>query len=103
MSVDVSTDGAVVVGSSYSQILAHDTATGEVLWEASMPRNVGVKHFLRIHRNMVFLPCDSEIVVLDLKTGLRVHSLPSAGSNLCAIFVFDGSYVLKVECVTQVK
>ena len=86
--LDVSPDGSVVVGSCYKVVIAHNTATGAVLWRKKMPGNATT---LRIHGGVVVVPVDnSNTVVLDVTTGHQLHTLPSAGRGVHGICVFDG-------------
>ena len=69
-------------------MIAHNTATGAVLWRKEMPGNVWT---LRIHGGVVVVPVDnSNTVVLDVTTGHQLHTLPSAGERVHGICVFDG-------------
>ncbi len=69
-------------------MIAHNTATGAVLWRKEMHGGVSA---LRIHGGVVVVPVnDSHIVVLDLATGIQLHTLPSAGKAVRSICVFDG-------------
>ncbi len=85
---DVSPDGSVVVGSSKNGVIAHNTATGAVLWRKEM---LGEIWALRIHGGVLVVPVDnSNTVVLDVTTGHQLHTLPSAGANVRGVFLFDG-------------
>ncbi len=86
--LDVSLDGSVVVGGSDKVVIAHSTVIGVELWRKEMLGNVFA---LRIHGGVVVVPVDnSNTVVLDVTTGHQLHTLPSAGKNVCGICVFDG-------------
>jgi hypothetical protein len=86
--LDVSADGCVVVGGSETVVVAHSTVTGAMLWQNEMPRRLLT---LRRHGGVIVIPVDgSNIVVLDVVTGHQVHSLPSAGTNVIGVCVFDG-------------
>ena len=85
---EVSPDGSVVIGASYNIVIAHNTATGAVIWRKKM--SDGVSAF-RIHGGVAVVPVDnSNTVVLDITTGHQLHTLPSAGCNMRGICVFDG-------------
>ena len=86
--LDVSLDGSVVVGGGWNVVIAHNTATGAVLWRKEMPGRLWT---LRIHGGVVVVPVDnSHTVVLEVTTGHQLHTLPSAGEDVCGICVFDG-------------
>ncbi len=86
--LDVSSDGIVVIGASQKVVIAHNTATGAVLWRTEILGNVWT---LRIHGGVVVVPVDnSNTVVLDVTTGHQLHTLPSAGEGVSGICVFDG-------------
>jgi hypothetical protein len=77
-----------VVGGSQFYVIAHNTATGAMLWRKEMPGNVWS---LRIHGGVVVVPVDnSNTVLLDVTTGRQLHTLPSAGEYVHGICVFDG-------------
>ncbi len=77
-----------MVGVSDKVVIAHDTATGEVLWRNEVPDNAWT---LRIHGGLVVVPVDnSNTLVLDVATGHQLYTLPSAGEGVCGIYVFDG-------------
>jgi outer membrane protein assembly factor BamB len=77
-----------VVGGSNKIVIAHNTATGAVLWRKEMPDLV---QSLRIHGGVVVVPVDnSNTVVLDVTTGHQLHALPSAGELVMSVCVFDG-------------
>ncbi len=86
--VDIAPDGRVVVAGGFKVMIAHDAATGEVLWRREMPGKI---QSLRIHGNVVVAPVyGSMIAVLDLTSGDQIHTLPSAGNDVNGICVFDG-------------
>ena len=86
--LDVSPDGSVVVGASAKNVIAHNTATGAVLWRKKMFDKVCT---LRVHGGVVVVPVDnSNIVVLDVTTGHQLHTLSSGGVRVYGICVFDG-------------
>ena len=77
-----------MVGASQNVVIAHNTATGAVLWRKEMP---GWVRALRIHGSVVVVPVDNNnIVVLDVTTGHQLHTLPSAGKYVYGICMFDG-------------
>ncbi len=77
-----------MVGASNMVMVAHNAATGAVLWRKEMPGRVWA---LRIHGGVVVVPVDnSNTVVLDVTTGHQLHTLPSAGKSVMSICVFDG-------------
>ena len=68
--------------------MAHNTATGAVLWRNELPNNVWS---LRIHAGVVVVPVDfNETVVLDITSGHHIHAMPSVGDDVNGICVFDG-------------
>jgi hypothetical protein len=76
-----------VVGGSQKVVIAHSTATGEVLWLKGIPGDVEA---LCVHGNIVVAPADnSNTVVLDVTTGHQLHTWPSAGKAR-GVCVFDG-------------
>ncbi len=86
--LDVSHDGSVVIGCSNGLIIAHNTATGAIIWLKNMPQSVWS---LRIHGSLVVVPVDdSNVTVLDINTGQQILDLPSAGKSVRAIRVFNG-------------
>ncbi len=86
--LDISFDGNVAVGASTQTVIAHNTATGLVLWRKEMP---GWVWALRIHGGLVVVPADSSnTIVIDVTTGHQLHTLPSAGQGVRGICVFDG-------------
>jgi outer membrane protein assembly factor BamB len=86
--LDVSSDGSVVVGAGHEVVMAHSTATGAALWRKEVPDWVWS---LRIHGGVVVIPVDnSNTLVLDVTTGQKLHTLPSAGENVRGVCVFDG-------------
>ncbi len=96
--LDVSLDGSVVVGSSGGNVIAHSTATGDVLWQKEMAGDVWS---LCIYGVVVIVPVDdSETLVLTVATGHQLHTLPSAGEDVRGICVFDG---LKSDTLCFVK
>jgi hypothetical protein len=75
-----------VVGASGQVVIAHNTATGAVVWQKEMPGSVWT---LRIHGGVVVVPVDDyNVVVLDVTTGHQLHTLPGEGA--IGICVFDG-------------
>ncbi len=77
-----------MAGASQNVVIAHNTATGAVLWRENMPDRVGT---LRIHEGVVVVSVDnSHTVVLDVMTGHQLHALPIAGKNVYGLCVFDG-------------
>ena len=77
-----------MIGCCWKVVVAHNTATGAVLWRKEMPSNVWS---LSIHGGVVVVPVDnSNTVVLDVTTGHQLHTLPSAGKSVMSICVFDG-------------
>jgi hypothetical protein len=86
--LDVSSDGSVMVSGNRSDAIAHNTATGAVLWRKYVSGRIRT---LCIHGGVVVVPVDnSNTEVLDVTTGHIVHILPSAGENIKGICVFDG-------------
>ncbi len=86
--LDVSPDGKVVVAAAHEFVIAHSTATGEVIWREEMSGEVWS---LRIHGGVVVVPVDDSCtVVLDVTTGHLISSLPSAGTHVIGTCVFDG-------------
>ena len=86
--LDVSPDGSVVIGGCYDYVIAHNTTTCRVLWRKQMSDRIWS---LRIHKSLVVVPVDNgETAVLDITTGHQLHTLPSAGSDVRGICVFDG-------------
>ncbi len=77
-----------MIGSCANILIAHNTATGAVLWRKEMPGNVWTS---RIHGGVVVVPVDNcNTMVLDATTGRQLHTLPSAGEKVYGICVFDG-------------
>ncbi len=86
--LDVLLDGSVVIGGGDRTVIAHATVTGAVLWRKEMS---GPIWSLRIHGGVVVIPADdSNIAVLDVTTGHKLHALPSAGKAVVGVCVFDG-------------
>jgi hypothetical protein len=86
--LDVSSDGSIVVGCSKTDVVAHNTSTLATLWRILLP---GYAWVLRIHGGVVIVPVDnSNTVVFDVTTGSCLYSLPSAGSDVRGICIFDG-------------
>ncbi len=77
------------MGGCEDVVIAHNSATGAVLWLKEMRGSI---EFLRIHwRGAVLTATNCSIVVLDVTNGHQLHSLPSAGENVRGLCVFDGS------------
>jgi hypothetical protein len=77
-----------VLGASDEVVIAHNLITGSVLWQKEMS---GFATTFRIQGDVVVVPVDkSNTVVLDVKTGYQLHTLPSAGEHVRGICVFDG-------------
>ena len=77
-----------MVSAGENVVIAHNAATGEVIWRKKIPGSV---HTLRIHGGVVVVPVEkSKTVVLDVTTGHQLHTLPSTGENIRGICVFDG-------------
>ena len=78
-------------------MIAHNAATGAVLWRKEMPGDVWTS---RIHGGVVVVPVDnSDTVVLDVTTGHQLHTLPSAGNDVYGICLFDGLTSDVIFCV----
>ena len=78
--LDVSPDGSVVVGGSDNVMIAHNTATGAVLWRKEISAYVLT---LCIHGGVVVVPVDNcNVVVLDVTSGHQLQTLPSAGQDV---------------------
>jgi hypothetical protein len=102
VALDILSDGSAVVGTSENIVIAHNTATGAVLWRKEMLSFVSS---LRIHRGVVVIPVDNNTTaVLDVTTGHQLHALPSAGQVVIAIRVFDGltsGFICFIDFLTQ--
>ncbi len=86
--IDASLDGSVIIGNTRTAVIAHNTATGVVIWQNEMPDNACT---LRIHGSVVVvLVDDSNTVVLDVTTGHQLHTLPPTGKYVIGICIFDG-------------
>ncbi len=86
--LDVLTDGTVVIGGGDNVVIAHNPATEAVLWRKEMHGKVWS---LSIDGGLVFIPVDgTEILVLDVTSGVQVHTLPLTGVYIRQVLVFDG-------------
>ncbi len=77
-----------MIGASNKAVIAHNTATGAVLWRKEMPGRI---YTLRFHGGVVVATVNnSNTLVLDVATGDQVHTLPRTTETILGLCVFDG-------------